>query len=105
MDKGIIAPYTPLLAPGEYSFLKEGGSIVHSNVSGPAQSPEMMLYQLAVITDGQSGRSLRKLPIKAHAFYLQRPTVTIYDFIGAMIETVKSEVENFQSRGMNDPKV
>ena len=107
MTKGIIAPYTQLLAPNDYSFLKEGSSIVYSYTNGVVQSPEMMLYHLAVITDGQSGRSLRKLPIKAHAFYLQRPTVTIFDFIGAMIETCKNETENLQNHDMNNnnPKV
>jgi hypothetical protein len=32
------------------------------------------------VVQGMSGRALRKLPIKAHAFFLQRPTVCPVDF-------------------------
>jgi len=57
------------------------------------------VYYVATITNGMSGRSLRKLPMTAHAFYLQRPIVTLQDFIIALINTIKTnthmnEIEN-----------
>jgi hypothetical protein len=40
---------------------------------------------------GMSGRSLRKLPIKAHSYYLQRPRATLMDFLLALHGTIKTE--------------
>lgn len=58
------------------------------------------LYYVATITDGMSGRSLRKLPMTAHAFFIQRPIVTIQNYIIALVNTIKTnthttnEIEN-----------
>ena len=48
------------------------------------------LYYIASTTEGMSGRSLRKLPMTAHAFFLQRPVVTLQDFLLALINTIKT---------------
>lgn len=37
-----------------------------------------------------SGRTLRKLPLRTHAMYLQKPTVTIDEYLNALDEAVKN---------------
>ena len=37
-----------------------------------------------------SGRTLRKLPLRTHAMYLQRPTVTLEEYLSALEEAVKN---------------
>lgn len=49
-----------------------------------------------------SGRSLRKLPIKAHSYYLQRPQVSLFEFICAMHATVASEKATFNKEMVNN---
>jgi hypothetical protein len=46
-----------------------------------------------------SGRSLRKLPIKAHAFYLQRGNVTQNEFLFALHQTIELEANNKLKKG------
>lgn len=38
-----------------------------------------------------SGRSLRKLPFLAHAYYLQKPRVSLEEYLGALIKTIAAE--------------
>lgn len=58
------------------------------------------LYLVAARCDGMSGRALRKLPIKAHAMFLQRPLCTLQQFIAAMHAVVG--VEGRQETPMDD---
>ena len=51
--------------------------------------PECQLYQISLLADGLSGRALRKLPLKAHAIYIQRPVATISEFLWALQEAIK----------------
>eukprot|EP01034_Spumella_vulgaris_P024389 gene24389-30733_t len=53
--------------------------------------PAQYLYVIAAIAEGMSGRTLRKLPIKAHSFFLQRPAVSLTDFLCAMHATITVE--------------
>eukprot|EP01041_Mallomonas_annulata_P010791 gene10790-22527_t len=54
---------------------------------------ELQLLQVATLSQGCSGRGLRKLPMKAHAFFLQRPVVSLEEFIWAMTATLQLEAE------------
>jgi SpoVK/Ycf46/Vps4 family AAA+-type ATPase len=47
-----------------------------------------LLADVAQLAEGCSGRSLRKLPMRAHALYLQRPTVMLRDYVLAMRATL-----------------
>jgi len=42
------------------------------------------LLHVVKLSEGMSGRGLRKLPLKAHAYYLQRPVVTLSNFLYAI---------------------
>ena len=53
--------------------------------------PERLLYLVARRCRGMSGRGLRKLPVKAHAYHLQRASCTLIDFLSALYATVAGE--------------
>jgi hypothetical protein len=53
-------------------------------------SADELLFLVASLSDGLSGRALRKLPLKAHAFYLQKPVSDCESFLWA-IQTVLEE--------------
>jgi len=71
----------PLL---EYrSFLQAGSS---------ASSTSNSLYGIAEITEGLSGRALRKLPFQAHAYFLQSSClVSLEDYLQALESAVVAE--------------
>eukprot|EP00752_Nemacystus_decipiens_P012914 g11429.t1 len=50
------------------------------------------LLQVARLADGLSGRALRKLPFQAHAFYVQRQSCTLAEFLSAMTQAVNKEL-------------
>eukprot|EP01032_Pedospumella_encystans_P023155 gene23155-26216_t len=52
---------------------------------------EQYLYFVAALCQGMSGRSLRKLPIKAHSYYVQRPVVSVMEFLCAMHAVIALE--------------
>jgi hypothetical protein len=45
-------------------------------------------------SEGLSGRTLRKIPFLAHAYYVQVPQVSLEDFIKAMHKAVKKQVSD-----------
>ncbi len=47
------------------------------------------LMKVATLTESYSGRGLRKLPLRAHAFFLQRPKVSLCEFVDAMLQTAQ----------------
>ena len=52
------------------------------------ESAEQLLYRISLLAEGTSGRSLRKLPLKAHAYFIQRPSVGVMEFLSAMEQTL-----------------
>ncbi|GFG40041.1 hypothetical protein Cfor_10534 [Coptotermes formosanus] len=48
----------------------------------------MELFEIARQSEGLSGRTLRKIPFLAHAYYVQVPQVSLEDFIKAMHKAV-----------------
>ena len=60
-------------------------------LNDPQTTSERLLYLIASQCRGLSGRGLRKLPVKAHAFFLQRPISTLKDFLSALHATVLME--------------
>ena len=60
-------------------------------LNDPQTTSERLLYLIAGQCRGLSGRGLRKLPVKAHAFFLQRPISTLKDFLSALHATVLLE--------------
>ena len=55
---------------------------------------EELLFAVAVLSAGSSGRALRKLPVRAHAFYLQRPVVKVDEFVAAMHAVIVTNTES-----------
>jgi hypothetical protein len=49
-----------------------------------------LMKQLLSHTEGLSGRGLRKIALRAHAFYLQKPRSTLSEYISAMALTAES---------------
>jgi hypothetical protein len=43
-------------------------------------------------SEGLSGRTLRKIPFLAHAYYVQVPQVSLEDFIKAMHKAVMKQI-------------
>ena len=54
------------------------------------------LTKVANLSESYSGRGLRKLPLRAHAFFLQRSKVSLCEFVDAMLQTV--ELDQCKSR-------
>ena len=79
MDKGIIQ------VQGENIFNNPSSSVdcIHEMIS------KSDLLKVANLSESYSGRGLRKLPLRAHAFYLQRAKVTLFEFVDAMLRTVE----------------
>lgn len=48
----------------------------------------VMLLDIAKKAQGLSGRSLRKLPLLAHAWFIQRDTVDLATFLDALEDAV-----------------
>eukprot|EP01036_Dinobryon_divergens_P028674 gene28674-37658_t len=70
-------------------------SLSISTRPSPSQlSFEEYLFLVAALCQGSSGRALRKLPIRAHAFYLQRPVVKVEEFIAAMHAVLSGNFSN-----------
>lgn len=95
MQKGIIYPSIQINLEHENMNPTFSGSMHSLDCS---LTPEQMLNLIAYKCEGMSGRGLRKLPMKAHAFYLQRPRVTLLDFMRALKLTLDDkEVEEAES--------
>lgn len=59
-----------------------------------SQSHAQTLLAIAEKCQGLSGRTLRKLPFQAHAFFVQAPTVSVSSFLAAMVLAVEEEFRN-----------
>ena len=55
------------------------------------QCPSAMLLRAAALTDGFSGRTLRKLPLQAHATFVQRPSASLPVFLAALVRAAQHE--------------
>eukprot|EP00596_Hydrurales_sp_CCMP1899_P006837 CAMPEP_0119050228 /NCGR_PEP_ID=MMETSP1177-20130426/68769_1 /TAXON_ID=2985 /ORGANISM="Ochromonas sp, Strain CCMP1899" /LENGTH=393 /DNA_ID=CAMNT_0007028383 /DNA_START=17 /DNA_END=1195 /DNA_ORIENTATION=+ len=72
MDRGMIQPHMAINsdcineALAALSVSKHDLEVMRDDMF----SPEELLYKVATLCEGMSGRGLRKLPVKAHAFFL-----------------------------------
>ncbi|PSN54097.1 hypothetical protein C0J52_03118 [Blattella germanica] len=73
--------------------LKRAGIIVSIDNIVPVK-----LLQLPP-SEGLSGRTLRKIPFLAHAYYVQTPHVSLEDFIQAMQKAVSKQISDRQEFG------
>lgn len=66
---------------------------VDGGVDGPTKSSPMQVCWDHLVTEaeGLSGRALRKLPMQAHAFFVQRPSATPFQFVQALLLAVRKE--------------
>lgn len=64
---------------------------VGSTAVSSVVSPEDRLLHIAEQCSGYSGRSLRKLPLKAHAMYLQRKRVSLEQYLNAIAMTIEKQ--------------
>lgn len=56
-------------------------------------SYEGMLWKIALMCENMSGRTLRKIPLRAHAMYLQRTSsITIGEYLSALYATIKNNI-------------
>ena len=77
------------------------GSAEADDMSDVSVSPDVLDVTTASVSKllaavtrgcaGQSGRALRKLPLKAHAFYSQTPVVGFRDFLAALYSAVSED--------------
>ena len=58
------------------------------------QCPSVLLLYAADLTDGFSGRTLRKLPLQAHAAFVQRPSASMSQFLQALVRAALRERSN-----------
>lgn len=58
----------------------------------PSDHPSSRLYAIAVKCAGMSGRTLRKLPFLAHAFFVRSETVGLDGYLGALERAVEKEL-------------
>lgn len=66
-----------------------------AKVNGQPNKLSMELFQCANESQGLSGRSLRRLPLQAHAQFLGgRTTASMEDYVGALGKTINEEVSN-----------
>lgn len=61
---------------------------------------EENLLAIADKCEGYSGRALRKLPLRAHALYLQRRSVSVEQYLRAMEKAIHQQERNQQSAQM-----
>ncbi|CAM9345819.1 unnamed protein product, partial [Ectocarpus sp. 8 AP-2014] len=55
------------------------------------------LLEVAHLAEGLSGRALRKLPFRAHDFYVQRQSCTLAGFLSAITRAVHKELRDRRS--------
>jgi len=60
----------------------------------PQDNPSALLYAIAAKCNGMSGRSLRKLPFLAHAFYIQSERTSLDTYLRALDQAVDRELES-----------
>ncbi|GLH05260.1 Transitional endoplasmic reticulum ATPase TER94 [Gryllus bimaculatus] len=48
----------------------------------------LKLYDISKLSEGFSGRTLRKLPFLAHAYFVQKPSVSLTEFLNALEKAV-----------------
>ena len=87
---------TPGMSPGSGAHGEDDEDLCISStwdqeLNDPQTTSERLLYLIAGQCRGLSGRGLRKLPVKAHAFFLQRPISTLKDFLSALHATILME--------------
>jgi len=54
--------------------------------------PELLFCFSYRQSEGLSGQTLRKIPFRAHAYYIQVPQVSLEDFIKAMHKAVTKQL-------------
>lgn len=60
----------------------------------PADHPSFLLYSIASKCAGMSGRSLRKLPFLAHAFFVQSERTSLDLYLKALDQAVDRELQS-----------
>ncbi|XP_046572427.1 pachytene checkpoint protein 2 homolog [Haliotis rubra] len=80
MRSGIISPAQQLLDLRDLEVMRF--------IENDATRLSLHLRNVAIKSQGLSGRTLRKLPFIAHAMFVQRPTVTLDNFVEYLSKTV-----------------
>jgi DNA polymerase III delta prime subunit len=62
------------------------------SVPNDATRFSLKLYDVAKLSEGLSGRTLRKLPFLAHALYIQTDNCTLDEFLDALLCTIRREL-------------
>jgi len=57
------------------------------------------LRDIAFLTEGFSGRTIRKLPFLAHALFVQAPVTTLPRFLEALRAAVQTQISERQDLG------
>jgi hypothetical protein len=97
MGRGIIRPEIPISVSIEREEDRDINEVSYWKMDEMA--PEKQLERVAILCEGMSGRGLRKLPVKAHAFYLQRAVVTLHEYIAALLLTVETNDDSSTIQG------
>ncbi|XP_070575837.1 pachytene checkpoint protein 2 homolog [Ptychodera flava] len=89
MRAGIITPVQQLLDMRALEVVRF--------IENDATRLSLRLRDIAIKSQGLSGRTLRKLPFLAHAMYIQNSTVTLEDFLSALTKVVERQFEERNS--------
>lgn len=82
MKVGIIQPKENIMDLRDLDLLPAGNHIYLNGIR---------LKEISQKSEGLSGRTLRKLPFIAHALFIQKPCVTLSQFLNAMQKAVDRE--------------
>ncbi|KAF9109417.1 Pachytene checkpoint protein 2 [Mortierella sp. AM989] len=85
----IIQPPVTLMNWREYQFYYR-----LSDCDDQTVHRAQVLYQIAGLAAGMSGRAIRKLPFLAHAGYIQSPTTAMDIFLAALQRAVEAEQQS-----------
>lgn len=75
---------------GAIHELFKAGIVGAIDVDGNRESNDCIrLWSIAELSKGLSGRTLRKLPLLAHAWFIRKDQVTLNEYLAALEEAVK----------------
>jgi pachytene checkpoint protein 2 len=108
MNKGIIRPAVTFRegegsGGGEESTIKGGEGDMGEGEGEGEDEIETLLHSAVMISDGLSGRALRKLAVRAHAFHVQRAVASCATFLSAMVLVLQSAAADALSLTLTSP--
>ncbi|CAM9752919.1 unnamed protein product [Ascophyllum nodosum] len=93
-ELGLSSHSTPASPQASSDASEAHARIANANARVLEAGEGKNLVRIAELAEGLSGRALRKLPFQAHAFYVQRESCTLPEFLSAMAQAVEKELRD-----------